>query len=244
MTHETYVIACTVIATALLVVCALPAARVCAEEARPSASYSADQLAQSGDWLRLRDPRFTKGHVWSVADGWTTNAAPPGTSEEDIRKMKNGMGLCLYVWDRPDAPSADMTAVFQFDSHAAAGFILGARVDGNVLLDHYLVLAYHGGVVLWRYTYTGEGRFLGRYLKLGWRDLPLATDLAHTLDVTCEIKETSADFAGGRVIQVRVDGESWFAVTDADPLPPGKIGLWLGEGAAKVKDVAIRVKNP
>jgi len=240
VTHETYLFARTVIAAVLLVVCALPAARVLAEEAAPSASYSADQLSQSGDWLRLRDPRFTQGHVWSLADGWMTNAAPPGTPEEDIRKMKDGMGLCLYVWDRPHAPSADITGVFQFDAHAAAGFILSARVDGNMLLDHYLVLVYHGGVNVWRYTYTGEGRFQGRYLKLGWRALPLASDRDVTLAVTYETKATSADFMGGRVIQVRVDGEPWFAVTDADPLPLGKIGLWLGEGSAKVKDVSIR----
>ena len=241
MDRETYPLAFTLVAATVFALCALGAARVFAEEAAPpSASYSAEQLCLSGDWVRLRDPRFTKGQIWSLADAWITNTPPEGTSQEDLRTMKNGVGLCLYVWDRPPAPATTLAATFAFDAHAAAGLILGARVDGNVLLDHYLVLAYHGGVNLWKYTYTGEGRFQGRYLKLAWRPVELAADEAYTLAATIQTREGSADFAGGRTIAVSVNNEAWFSVTDADPLPPGKVGLWLGEGLAKVRDVSIR----
>lgn len=201
--------------------------------------YSVTALAESGDWELVREARFAKGYTWGRDGDHMVNTAPEGTPYKDVRSMKDGMALSIYALPEPLPEAFDVQAVLQTDKAAAAGLVLNAQLDGDELRNHYLVLLYHDGVNVWKYTYTGEGKFQGAYLRLGWRSAKLEADRDYHLKVRMSVSKREG-FGKGNVLEITLDGDHWFSVTDASPFPPGRMGIWLGEGFARVKEVRIK----
>ena len=207
--------------------------------AKQEVLLSAEGLFHSREWLPLREPRFERGYPWALKEGFLVNTAPEGTPYEQVRRMEKGMGLSIYGLKEPLPEQYEVSGVFRVDQAAAAGFVLNSGLRGDALADHYLVLLYHGGINLWKYTYTGEGRDHGVYMKLGWLSRPLKSDADYNLKITTR-RNTRPERGLGYELSVWLDGEHVLGVTDAAPLPPGVLGIWLGEGYASVRQVTIR----
>lgn len=202
-------------------------------------TLSAEELLKSTDWQLLREPRFERGYAWELKEGWLFNTAPAGTPYDQVKRMEKGMGLSIYGLKEPLPARAEVSGVFRVDEAAAAGFVLNAGLEGDALGSHYLLLVYHGGINLWKYTFTGEGKDQGVYMKLGWLSRPLKAGTDYELKVTTR-PNTRPERGLGYELAVHLDGQHVFGVTDAAPLPAGTLGIWLGEGFAGLRQVVIK----
>jgi len=129
--------------------------------------------------------------------------------------------------------------VFRVDAASAAGFVLASGLQGDALTSHYLILIYHRGINVWKYTYSGAKPNHGDYLKLAWLARPLEPDTDYELKVETGFS-ARANRGHGYTISLSLDGQHVLGITDPTPFPPGTLALWLGEGYASVKHVTIR----
>lgn len=202
-------------------------------------ALTAEELSRSAEWQLLREPRYERGYPWELKEGCLFNTAPAGTPYDQVKRMEKGMGLSIYGLKEPLTARYEVSGVFRMDAAAAAGFVLNSGLEGDALTGHYLLLVYYGGINLWKYTFTGEGKDQGVYMKLGWLARPLKADTDYELKVTAQ-PNTRPERGLGYELSVLLDGQHAFGVTDATPLPAGTLGIWLGEGFAGVRQVTIK----
>ena len=208
-------------------------------KAAGSQVFTASELLGSEKWMPLREPRFSRGCPWKLDAGYLVNTAPAGASREDVKGMKDGLGLSIYGLKDPLPLKFEVSGTFQVDGDSAAGFVLNAGVEGGALTSHYVALIHHGGVNLWKYTFSDAGKDKGDYLKLGFCDRKLQPDTDYKRKIVtgfCSQNERGH----GCTISLFLNDEHVLGVTDPAPFPPGVMGLWLGEGYARVKEVQTK----
>ena len=216
-----------------------PASAKVAGAGKEPVVFLASDFLNSEKWAPLREPRFARGYPGRLDNGYLINTAPPGAAPEEIKGLKDGAGLTIYGRREPLPLRFELSGTFQVDNDSAAGFVLNAGLEKDALTSHYLLLIYHGGINLWKYTFSDASKDKGDYLKLAWCDRKLQPDTDYTLKVVtgfCGQNERGH----GYTISVFVNDDHALGVTDPAPFPPGTMGIWLGEGLAKVKEIKLK----
>jgi hypothetical protein len=172
-------------------------------------------------WEPLKDVLAPTVGQMVQGPGYIENYIPPGASEKDILSCKVGSSLMMLR----DFRAADLVAraSLYFEGRGAPGIVVRMQRPNGAAGLTYLPLIYPDGVNLWRY----DGK---KWNKIAFTKTPLKIGVYHAFRV--EVR--------GDHFTVNVDGKRLLEATDKDVLPAGEVGLWLCEGACRVKDFSVR----
>ena len=176
-------------------------------------------------WVPVREAAFN--YIGKVAQkcGYIENWVPPGSADKDITSCK--VGATLRLLKGFSARDFEARTDIAFLGTGAPAIILRAQRQREVTGLMYTLVIYKDGINLWRY----DGKKWG---KVAFTKFPIAPEKFHSLQV----------HARGNSFVVHVDGVRVLNATEAESLPAGEVGLWLGEGIVRVKSFSVRPLTP
>lgn len=172
-------------------------------------------------WLPVKEKAFPEIGKMVQHDTYIENYIPAGAADKDVLGCRVGTALMLLK----DFNEADFAArvSLAFEGKGAPGLLLRVQRDGVITGKMYSLILYKDGVNLWRYS--GE-----KWAKVAFVKFPVSEKEFHTM--TVQVRGTS--------FLIGVDHKLVLEAKEAESLPAGEIGLWLGEGVCRAKDFAVR----
>ena len=164
-------------------------------------------------WRPVREARFPVIVPFVQRAGYLENLIPLGADEKDIIAAKDGMGVAIML--RRDFCAADVTlrASMAFARKGAPAIIFRVQRQEDIAGDMYSLVLYAEGLNLWKFSG-------GKWSKVGASKFEVAPRDFHDVRL----------FARGGDFTVFLDGQKKLLCSDPQPLGPGEVGLWSGEG--------------
>ena len=194
--------------------------------AKQEVLLSAEGLFHSREWHHCAS-HASSALSLGTEEGFLVNTAPEGTPYEQVRRMEKGMGLSIYGLKEPLPEQYEVSGVFRVDQAAAVG-LFSTPAAGRCLADHYLVLLYHGASTCGNIPIPARGETMASH-EVGMA--LAAPEVGYGLQPRDNHRRNTAPSAAWATsFPSGWMGRTVLGVTDAAPLPPGVLGIWLGEG--------------
>lgn len=172
------------------------------------------------------EPRFQKTGQWAVVEGALTNVPPSDASEEDIRLAREGVGVSMALVEGAEARDFDLEAAISVSDEGTAAILFRVQEAEEVVRAMYSLALRRDGVSLWRFRE-------GRWSRLHGHMMTVASGESHALRLGVR----------GSVVEVGLDGEPLFAVSDTALVAPGGIGVCGMQGPCQFHEVRVKVRK-
>ncbi len=182
-------------------------------------------------WLPAREDRWPSPGKFVQKDGYVTNYFPEGTSEQDLYRVKDGVGFAMRLLKDVEVKDGRAELELALSDRAAPSIVFRAQLDGEVHGELYNLVVFNNvskkkpnyqGVNLWKWVAkVPEGKW--HWQKVAYWLMPIPREKKIKLGV--EFK--------GRLIRVFLNDKEIGGVTDVAALGPGKIGIVAIEGPTK-----------
>jgi hypothetical protein len=168
-------------------------------------------------WLFVKEAAFPQiGKVVQHQD-YIENFVPAGCKPTDAK------AYTLMLLKDFKARDFVARAKIAFVNPAAPAIILRAQRNGLITGLMYTLVIYKDGINLWRW----DGK---KWNKIGFTKFDITPEQFHDLQVRAQ----------GNTFAVDVDGARVLDLTEEQALPTGEVGLWIGEGVARVERFSVR----
>ena len=184
-------------------------------------------------WEPARPSKYKSAGKFVQKDGYVINDYPEGTSEADLFRAKDGVGVAMRVLKDVEVKNGRADLELAILDRAAPTIAFRVQVDENgahkelyhaCVYNHSSPARKRGGINLWKWVAIPPGEKGRPWVKLGYWNMTIPRDTKFKLAVV---------FRNGS-IRLFYNDEEVGGVTDQLPHGPGKIGVLASEGGVKL----------